>query len=234
MSSLTMDRDYSQVPELIVKKLQALIRRSRLVTLVRGLLAVMAVALGVLLVAMAIDATVTIFSSTGRWILSLVSLAAVLLTGYCFLVRPLARTFTLAGIARLIENRHPELEERLSSAVELLSSPDAPELKGSNLMIAELVKEATGQATIVEPQREFSFDTVRRYLVAAVSTAAMLLLAWVIWPEHTAHLVNRIMVPFADIGNVQEADLTIVPQDIVLAAGDSLRIEVTVRDIRVR
>jgi len=73
-----MDRDYSQVPELIVKKLQALIRRSRLVTVVRGLLAVMAVALGVLLVAMAIDATVRIFSSAGRWILSLVSLAAVL------------------------------------------------------------------------------------------------------------------------------------------------------------
>ncbi|MFP6574189.1 MAG: DUF4175 family protein, partial [Pirellulaceae bacterium] len=234
MSSLTMDRDLSRVPQPIVKKLQALIRRARLVAVVRGLLAVIAATLGALLVAMAVDATITIFSSTGRWVLSLAALASVLATGYWFLIRPLARTFTLQGIARLIETRHPELEERLSSAVELLSSPDAPELKGSELMIAELAKEATGQATIVVPEREFSFDTVRKYLVAVLSTAALLLFAWVLWPESTSRLVNRIMVPFADIGNVRETDMVIIPQDIVLARGDSLRVEVTVKDDRVR
>ena len=57
MSSLTMDRDLSRVPQTIVKKLQALIRRARLVTIVRGLLAVMAAGLAALLVAMAVDAT---------------------------------------------------------------------------------------------------------------------------------------------------------------------------------
>ena len=199
-------------------------------TIVRGLLAVMAAGLAALLVAMAVDATVTIFSSTGRWILSLAALATVLATAYWFLVRPLARSFTLEGIARLIEARHPELEERLSSAVQLLSSADAPELRGSELMIAELAKEATGQATVVIPEREFSFDIVRKYLVAVLSTAALLLFAWVLWPEDTSRLVNRIMVPFADIGNVHETDMVITPQDIVLARGDSLRVEVSVKD----
>ncbi|HIA18605.1 MAG TPA: hypothetical protein EYN70_04155, partial [Planctomycetaceae bacterium] len=225
MSSLTMNRDLSRIPQPIVKKLQALIRRARLVTVVRGLLAVMAAAFGALLLAMAIDATITIFSSVGRWILSLTALTSVLIAGYFFLIRPLARSFTLSGIARLIEARHPELEERLSSAVELLSSPDAPELRGSDVMIAELAKEATGQATIVEPRREFSFNTVRRYLVAALSTAAVLLLAGILAPNMTFRLLNRIMIPNSNVGNVKSTDLTIVPaEDKTWIRGESLRI----------
>ena len=146
------------VPEPIVRTLRRLIRRTRWLIVLRGLCAVATMAVGALLVVMAIDATVTLFALWARWALSL---SAYVLTGAVaawFLVRPLAHSFTLAGIARAIELRHPELQERISSAVELLTSTDAPELRGSDQLIAALVEQAVDNVQAIRPRRERDFD----------------------------------------------------------------------------
>jgi hypothetical protein len=234
MSSLLLDPRLEGVPRPIVEKLRAVIRRARMVALLRGLIAVALVALVALLVGMAFDATITIFSYWGRAALSFTLLGATLIAAVVFLILPLRRTYSLAGIARIIEERHPELEERLSSSVELLSSRDAWELRGSEVLIAELAKQAVGQVGEVSPQKEFSLTVVARF--AALLGAALLIFAVVfaIWPSTAALLVTRVVAPFANVGNVQAEDMQVKPGDIVIARGDSLHVEALVPHTRVR
>lgn len=222
------------LPEPIVATLRQAIRRRRSVIIMRGLLAVAAVAIASLLAVMAVDAAVTIFSTTMRWLMTGAGVAAVLAAVGWFLVRPLARGMTFTRIARMIETHHPELEERISSAVELLTSSDAPELLGSGALIAELIKEATAEVRVVEPSREFSARSARPWLIATCSVAVVLAGLWLIWPEPTSRLFVRAIAPYADVGTVGALRLNVTPGDAVLATGDSLRVVATVEGGGVR
>ncbi|HUG20705.1 MAG TPA: hypothetical protein VMM56_17080, partial [Planctomycetaceae bacterium] len=209
MSTIAASHNIDAVPKPIIDKLREAIRRARMVMAVRGCLAVASVVFITLLIGMGIDASFTIFSTALRAAISCVLLTSILVSVYLFLVRPLAKTFSYTGIARIIESRHPELEERLSSAIELLSSNDADELRGSKVLIEELAKEAVGQIDLVSPQREFNYRTVRPYLITASTAVGTLLLLFAIWPSKTSQLLARIVAPFANIGNVQATDMTV-------------------------
>jgi len=225
MSSVTAGSTYVGVPKPIIDKLQAVVPRARLVLLVRGVLRVISVALLALLTGMAIDASLTIFSVALRLSISLVLLSTVLLAFVFLLIRPLARSLSLTGVARLIESRRPELEERISSAVELLTSRDASELKGSEVMIREVSRQAVGQVGTVLPEQEFSFDKARPFLLSTTFAIAIIAVLFILWPGPTKRLMNRVLAPLANLGNVQATDLEVKPGDVVIASGDSLRIE---------
>jgi cytochrome c biogenesis protein CcdA len=131
----TLEAAFGQLPEPILNKLDLMIRRIRRLLFLRGLFATLAVAFGCLLAIMAVDAAFTLFSTTSRWILSLTGLAITAIAAWWFLARPLSRRFTLTHMARILEIRHPELQERISTAVELLSSDDPESIKGSEELI---------------------------------------------------------------------------------------------------
>ncbi|HUS40485.1 MAG TPA: hypothetical protein VMX74_13615, partial [Pirellulales bacterium] len=234
MSTATLVNESHSVPKPIANKLDEAIRRARLVVIVRGILAVVAIAITALLVGMGIDAALTIFSTGGRVLLSLVLFGVVAAAVIWYLVRPLRRALSLTGIARLIEQNHPELQERLSSSVELLTTTDAPELRGSQVMIDQLTHEAIGQVDIVHPDEEFSFRPLRRLLIAASVAFSVLLLLFALWPSEASILASRVIVPFGNFANVRAAELVVVPgKDVVVAEGDPLRIEVTSLNDRV-
>jgi hypothetical protein len=121
MSDLLQNQPRS-LPGPIIMALNQLIRRARNLIIIRGVCASCAAGLGAFLVVMLFDAVLTLLVAWPRWVLSLSAYACWAGTTYWYLVRPLARSFSLTGIARLIENHHPELQERLSSVVELLAS----------------------------------------------------------------------------------------------------------------
>ena len=152
MSTLT-DAKLRKLPQPIVDKLQSLINRARRLMLIRGLFATLAVALVCILVIMGIDATLTLFSDTIRWALSLTGLAITGLAAWYFLVRPLSRRLTLTRIARVIETRHPELQERISTAVELMNSDDPDSIRGSAELIDEVVNSAVIDVADVSPEK---------------------------------------------------------------------------------
>ncbi len=222
------------VPEPIVRTLRRLIRRARLVIFVRGVAALAAVAVFSLLAVMAVDAGVTLFSVTVRYALTLAALALTLLAAGALFIRPLARSFTLDGIARAIESHHPELQERISSAVELLSSDDAPELRGSAALIAALVDEARGDVRTLAPRREITFRPARFFLVAAFAATAFLGCLLVGWPRPAVRLLARAVAPYLNLANVAADDLAIEPGDVVVTKGRSLRIDVQVANAAVR
>jgi len=216
------------LPDPIIRTLRRMVRRARLVILLRGVFAVAAVAAGAVLTVMAVDYAVTIRADWPRWVLSILAVGAVALTLLWFLVRPLARSLTLAGIARAIETRHPELHERISSAIELLSSPDAPALRGSDALIAALAAEATRDARGVQIKREVTLRSVRPFIIAAASVAVVFAGLFVAQPEAAGRLLRRAVAPHRDYANAHAWQLTVSPGDATVAAGDRLTIEVVV------
>jgi len=194
----------------------------------RGVLAVAAFTLVALLAVMAVDAATVIFSSAVRWLLSGSAFVVTAVAAYFFLVRPFRRVLSLTSVALRIERRHPELEERLSSAVELLTSRDGPGVFGSEMLISQLVAEACAGVSGLEPEREFSARSARPFLAAAVIALTVLLIAFAAWPARSALLLARAVAPFAGLGNIRGAELTVKPGSVVCARGSSLQVEVLV------
>jgi hypothetical protein len=220
----------THVPEPILRKLRGVIRRYRAVVAARGSLAVLATLTVSLLTVMALDAWLCPFSAWARWTMSLSALAATLVVAGVFLVRPLARVLTLRGIARSLEVKHPELQERISSAIELLDSPDGPDVRGSEAMIAVLAREASANVEGVIPQREVTLRSVRAYLVASVAAMVLLASVLVLWPEHSARLLARAVAPYANLGTLRAEDMTIRPGDTSVPIRTRLRVEAVVRN----
>jgi hypothetical protein len=221
------------LPASIARALQRLIRRVRRVVLVRGLSAFVAALVGSLLLVMAIDDSIVLFSQWSRWILTLSALAFSAGVAIWFLILPLARTITMTGIARFIETRHPELQERLSSAVELLTSKDAPEIRGSEALIGALAAEATHDADRVRPRAEIPLKSARPFLVAAVGIVAIFVAIFEFYPN--AHdLFLRAVAPYLNLPNVKAYMLRVTPGDATLAEEQRLEVEADVANLAVR
>ncbi len=195
----------------------------------RGVCITVAVGVGVLLLLMGVDATLDLYAARVRWGLSLLLYGAVGASVWIYLIRPLARSFTLTGMARVIEKRHPEFHEILSSAVELLASKDSPDLRGSDRLVQAVVEGATREAGRVRPEQELSLRNLRVYLVAAAFALALLALLFLIRPRETAFLVTRASAPFLNVPSLRALDLDVRPGDVVVAVGRTLRIRVRSR-----
>ncbi|MEC5125545.1 DUF4175 family protein [Verrucomicrobiales bacterium BCK34] len=225
----TFESAIDQLPKPILDKLQSMIKRVRRLLFIRGFFATLAVAVVCLLTIMAIDAAITIFSSTARWILSLAGLGVTLIAAWWYLVRPLSRKFTLTHMARILEIRHPELQERISTAVELMGSDDPDSIKGSEELIAAVVDSAVVDIEAVDPKAEFKPARSRKFLAVGVGALAILLLVLAIWPKQSWTLLTRAVAPFLDIGNAYAGSLVVDPGDIRVATGSPVTIEVSVK-----
>jgi hypothetical protein len=231
----------NQVPEAIVRKLRGVIGRGRAVTLLRGAAATLAVATACLLAVMGVDYWVVIFSNAARWAMSLAALGATLLAGLWLIARPLARRRGLAAAARAVESRHPQFMERLSSAVELLTSTDAPVLRGSDELIAALAAQASCDAEALNPGREISFRGAAWPMAAAAAVLGVLAGLLVLWPNQAGMLLRRAMLE--NVSRVSATSLKITRADAadlkawnrdgidyVMLAGGRLHVELAVAD----
>src|SRR5687768_16290403 len=91
------------------------IRRAQML---RGGLLLATVALGSLLAIMTSDQFLAPLPMAARWVLFGLWLVAILAAAWVGL-RPLMRKIGLVQVARWIEGRHPEIEERMSTVLEL-------------------------------------------------------------------------------------------------------------------
>ncbi len=219
----------------IADSLRRVLRRHRRMQAVRGTLAVLAVVGASLLLAMGIDYAVTLFAGWSRWLLLGMVVVATAMAGVWFLARPLLRSYTLVGVARALEARHPQLHERISSALELLSSRDRPEHRGSDALIAALAASAVAQSRQLHPRREVRIRSLGPWLLATTAVAAVMVGLLTAWPSESSRLLARTVLPHRNLANVAATDLRITPgRDVLLAEGERLRIEVVVANPRVR
>ncbi|WP_035603299.1 hypothetical protein [Haloferula sp. BvORR071] len=199
---------------------RASIRRAQLL---RGGLLLATVALGGLLVIMAADHLFSPLPMAARWVLFglwLFAIVGALLTG----LRPLLRKISLVQIARWLEGRHPEIEERMSTVLEI-SGGDAGASAG---LMEELAKAAGEDVDKVDARAEMkAVGAGKRWARPAAVLAIMLLMLFVLWPKEAFRLVARAVTPFSNLGNAEAVKFTVRPGDVEMLEGDALQIEVS-------
>ncbi len=216
-----------KLPPELLERLNAMIRRIRMLQLARGLLATGGVALASILVVMGVDAALVIYSDTVRLCLSLAALALTLLTAYIALWRPLADRITPVRIARVVETRHPELQERISSALELLGAGGGAAAEGSGQLLEILASDAAADITGVSAKSEFRGTTLRPVVISASIVFAVLAVVFAVWPRQSALLFARAVAPGAPLGNLASRGFVVTPGDIVLVEGEGILFTLT-------
>jgi len=222
------DRSDADAARPITERLQALLRRIRQVILLRGLLGVAATVVATVLILMGIDTFLVIESTAVRAAVSLAGVASVGSATWWFVIRPLRRRLSLTTVARMVEQHHPELQERVSSAFELLSTPNVERgSRGSEQLIAALAQEASLDVRTFDPRREVQTRTLRPYALTAGALTVLLLAVVALWPHATANLIMRLVAPQRNLDRVQAMSLVVEPnRDIVVPIGSPLTITV--------
>lgn len=218
------------LPPEVGATLDRLILRARRIILLRGLLATAAVALAAVLVVMAVDAGFMIFNPVVRWALSAAALAVIVAAAVRWLVVPLGRPISRKAVARAVEVRHPEIEERLSTAVEMAGLPGDAGFGGSRELLAKVVASAAADAGTVDPEREFSSRSVKRFLWMAAVPAVVLAGALALWPRQSSILLMRAIAPFSEIGNAWSGRIREITGNVIVAKGEPVTLEVVIED----
>ncbi|MBN1344886.1 MAG: hypothetical protein JXQ73_19485 [Phycisphaerae bacterium] len=226
----------SLVPEEIQRKLSGVLWRARLVWLVRGLAVLSGTLAASVLAAIAADhflmGYVERYVILYEWPVRLAVTSFILVVGIVvavvFVARPLLRGFSDAGIALSIEQGHPELEERLSSTVELLASDDPEVVRGSNEMLRLLTEQARTGARALSLRGMIRWRRTGRYWAV---TGVVLLVGAAIglrWPEPFQRSLKRLFL--ANLGRVGETKVAVLGEgDRVVPESEPVMIRAEVK-----
>jgi hypothetical protein len=218
------------LPPDLREPLQRVARRQSAVAAGSASIAVVTIALGVLLgsslilgyLALAWYARLPI--ATIAWGIFLYSAFRIL--------RPAIRRWSLSGAARQVEHAVPGLQERMSSAVELLTQESQAAFRGSPQLVAHLVDQAREHAGAINPKNIVAADPV-------VRRGAMLIPIFIAWMvltinPHTSRPLLRgayaTLFPWERHVPRVLATIGVTPGDVVLTQGDSLEIRAAVTD----
>ena len=205
----------------IEARLEAVRGRIRRVQLVRAATVVATVSLGGLFVLIAVDYFLSPLPAALRWGMTGAWLLAVLAAAR-FGTVPLLKPIGLLQVARWLEGRHPEMEERLSTVLELSGDPSGV----SHELLESLARAAEIDAGKVDVSLEVNAArTTRRWARPAAALAVLMLLALVIWPGETSRMLVRAVAPFSAAGNAGAGRFTVKPGDLEVLEGDAVRIE---------
>ena len=178
---------------------------------------------------MTVDSRIVIFDDGLRWAMTGGVLLLTLVAALFGVVLPLRRKTDFRRTATLLDARHPEHEERLSSLVELAET-DAKRA-GFSLSLFNLVCDlATADAEKIDLAREFPGTRARRWLAALAALALALVVSIAVSPRHVGRLFVRAVAPCTDVGNLYSDDIAVDPGDVVAISGSVIKIEATRRD----
>jgi hypothetical protein len=216
------------LPASLRARLAALGWRIRLLRVVRGIALLVAVLGCVAAAAVLVDSRLDL-PAQARQILFLTWIAVAIAWLLRSAIVPLCRRIDAAALAALIEEKYPDLGERLSTAVEL--SGASAEGHGSPLLIALLLQETAARIEQVDFR---SVVPARRAAVLTVLAAALTLLIAtpvLLWPQLYGTFAQRFFRPW-DVAAVEaSADIPATPRlpavPLVELAADSPTITVT-------
>ena len=212
------------IPFSVGRFLQDAIDRVRRIYLIRGVASVGIVwVLGIVAV-MAVDSRFVIFDDRIRWAMTAGVWLLALITAMLAIVRPLRRRLDFRRMAAILDKRHPEQEERLSTLVEL-SESDAAKAGFSVALFTLVGNLAESDVAKLDLKREFPvFGAWRRFGVFALMALALILGA-AVSPNLVGRLFIHAVAPWSDIGNLFSDEISVKPGDITILSGSVIRIE---------
>lgn len=211
------------LPPELKSGLVSLRRRIRRVQLLRGLFRTVGVFLLGVLALMSVDyffAPLVPEVRVGAFVILLVSVG---LGVVFFIFRPLVRKLPLIRLARWLEARHPETEERISTALELSERSDGI----SQELLAELSRDAVSDLRQINPRAELGERRIHKSMWPAGLALLVILLLLGMWPRETGRLLTRAFRPFSALGNAGAFRFTIQPGDGEVLEGNDFLIELS-------
>jgi hypothetical protein len=216
------------LPAPVERKLAILARQVSFARAVRGLGLLLAVLALTFTVVFAVDFWLELTDEVLAWALTgAVVLAG--LAGWFGLIQPLLRRPDYDALAAVIECRHPELAERLTSSIGLArgSYPH-----GTATFIGKLLEETADQTQPLPFRRALSFSSAYLLLGTGVSCLLLLAVPALAWPEHFVDFSQRFVLSWVAPPALH---LEVEPGDSAAARGRPLAITARVlrRDGRV-
>jgi hypothetical protein len=207
----------------IEKCLKAVGSRIRRVQKIRAAMVVATMGLAGLLIIVAADYFLAPLPGAVRWGLSVGWLAAVIAT-MRMSFQPLLKPLGIRQVARWLETRHPEMEERLSTVLEMAHGNAAE----SSELLVWLTKAAEADVNQLDIIREVNAArTSWRWGRPALALSVVILLGFLVWPREARRLFVRALTPFSNRGNAGAGHFMIQPGDIEVFDDDAVDFKVT-------
>ena len=214
-------------PAAVMPSLETMLRRLRhrirRVYFIRGALITAVTALVGLLIITSLDYAFSPLPSVIRWMCPLVWFAGTTAVGITAWWMPMRKKIELVRIARWLETRHSDLDERISTSLEITNrSGDGM----SAILIDKLAKEAASSLEQFNPEVEVSNRRAKRWMWPAAAMIVVWGGLFIIWPDKTARHLVRGLNPSSKLGTAAES-ITVAPGSFELLEGDPLQISAT-------
>ncbi len=214
------------ISERILSPLREVSRRQWFVLAAKGALQTLVVSLGVLLAAALLLGYFPMMPALLRVPLALAFWAAVIWSAVHFL-RPALQKWTLSRAAAQVEHSLPHVQERISSAVELSDEVD-PRFRGSQELVAHLVRQAEDDAASVNPQSVVSSKGLMRWVGYLAPVVLAWLLLTILKPLPIEAGLYRMLTPWRSALPPMLSRIAVSPGDKTIAQGDDLEITASV------
>ena len=145
---------------------------------------------------------------------------------YKYLVQPLRAALTLRDIALNVEQNHPDLEDRLVSAIEFGNRESTDPIEAH--MLQRLLEDTTQRVKGIDFKATINHSRTRKHVgIAALVVVGCCVLA-LLFPTELHTSLLRVLVPWEKTEPVLTTKLTVEPGDARILRGKSLPIHVTV------
>lgn len=217
------------LPAAMNDKLRAIRRRMVLVAIARAVASCAAVLMVAMVLAMAVDWWLTLFSTTVRLALSAASVAlaaaALVLAGFV----PLRDALRFARAASEADGEVPQLEERWTTVASFAASGTQPDSPTARAMLQQVTSEAVALGRLVKPAQVARPVALKQPLVALLASAivlsAFLSFNW----AQTSVLLQRFWSP---LQNITATQLICLTGDCRIPRGESVEIVVEQRGLK--
>ncbi|MBN2321570.1 MAG: hypothetical protein JXR49_21005 [Acidobacteria bacterium] len=205
--------------EIISARIRQVRRRWRSQVLIRGISIFLASAIALLILGIW-GAELFGFKPVAVWCLRILTGGMVLFTAWYFLYRPLRVRVSDVVVAQYIEEKYPQLEDRLVTAAEY-GSRNTPNAGMINLVILDALKQTS--------RVDFSVFLNRKRLAAfgilglAASCALLALLVW--GPSFFPYGFSNLYAPWMDASGYSPIMIMVAPGDAEIAQGSDQLID---------
>ena len=164
-------------------------------------------------------------SPTVRIIALVLVAAGIARAGYRLVLARITARISQAELAALVERHHPELEERLTSSVELLEADDCD---GSEGLRNLLLQETTTATRSLDFSQALSFRTAVVMLAWASVAATVMFGPLAVPGSGHALLMTRFFLPWSNLQRTVLYRVTVENPDRVVARGSDVRVRVRI------
>ena len=201
--------------------LVSLRRQIRRVQFFRGLFDTAVVFFGGLLFIVTLDYMLPSFPIWARAAVFYLWLLAVVLAVVVFIGVPLMRKLPSIQLARWLERRHPEMQERISTVLELSEA----KVGVSSSLLSELSRDAAVDLSLIDPLKEVGVKRARRSFLPLIFVVVTFVVILGVWPREVGRLLTRAVSPFSSLGNAGAFRFDISPGSVEIFEGDELTID---------